>query len=235
MEEHAARPWRPFAASAAFAGSRGTGAVRPEIQGLASFGDVRVLAIDLRLADLGACLAVLSGAERARADRLAAHPRAQRRFAAARAGLRALLGGHLGVDPGSLVFGEGPQGKPELLGGPHFSLSHSQDLALCALSPSRRLGVDVEALRPVAEAEAIARRWFTASEMEVYEGARAVRPDEAFFRVWTRKEAYLKALGTGLAGLSAHADPDHRRWEVRDLDPGARYLAALVVERPGEG
>jgi len=209
--------------------------VTPDTARLASLGDVAVFRIDLRIseADLAARLGSLSEEERERAARLASHPRAQRRFVAARAGLRAVLGAHRGASPASLVFGEGPHGKPELGGGPFFSLSHSEDLALCALSPSRRLGVDVEAVRAVPEAEAIARRWFTASERVAYEGVRAARPEEAFFRVWTRKEAYLKALGTGLAGLSAREEVDGSLWEVSDLEPGPGYLAALVVERRG--
>jgi 4'-phosphopantetheinyl transferase len=207
--------------------------VTPGIASVTRIGSADIWSIDLKPpeAALGSELQSLSEAERERASRLTTRPEAWRRFVAGRAGLRRVLAGYLHVAPASLVLVEGPQGKPEVSNGPFFSLSHSGDLALCAVSPARRIGVDVEQLRPVAGAEQIARRWFTVSELEAYLEARAAQPDQAFLRVWTRKEAYLKALGTGLAGLSPRADVDRQVWDVHDLEPGEGYLAALVVER----
>jgi 4'-phosphopantetheinyl transferase len=149
-----------------------------------------------RLAELQASL---SDDERARAERFVLE-RHRRRFVAARGTLRELLARELGERPRALRFEYGPHGKPRLRGAElGFNASHSQDLALYALARGRELGVDVEALREDVDHAAIAARFFSPSEREALRGTPADARAGAFFSIWTRKEAFVKLLGGGLA------------------------------------
>jgi 4'-phosphopantetheinyl transferase len=144
--------------------------------------------------------ALLSAEERARGARFAT-AELRRRFVAGRAGLRRALGEHLGVDPRALVFAENAHGKPRLVGARtvHFSLSHSGDRAVVALSDTLEVGADLERIRPIEHLE-LARRYFHRSECAVIEalaGEEAQR--RAFFLIWTLKEAIVKSLGQGLS------------------------------------
>lgn len=141
--------------------------------------------------------ALLSDEERERARRFVG-PLLQRRFVAARSQLRALLGRHLGRDPRSLVFALNEFGKPRLADHPgvHFSLSHSQDRALLAVSEGAEVGADLEMMRPVEHLD-LARRYFHPDEVAAIE--RHGDPRQAFFRIWTLKEAVVKAIGLGLS------------------------------------
>ena len=130
---------------------------------------------------------LLTDEERDRAQRFVG-PLLQRRFVAARAQLRALLGHHLGRDPRSLVFLLNEFGKPRLADHPgvHFSLSHSQDRALLAVSDGPEIGADLEMMRAVDHLD-LARRYFHPDEVGAIERHRD--PRQAFFRIWTLKEA----------------------------------------------
>jgi 4'-phosphopantetheinyl transferase len=129
-----------------------------------------------------------------------------------------------------------------------FNLSHSQGLALFALVLDRNVGVDVEALRTLPNAEQIAERFFSPAERAAF---RALPPDQrqlAFFRCWTQKEAFIKALGEGLSlaldrfdvSVSPHeaarllrVDGDAERasrWVMQSLDPGPGFLGALACD-----
>ncbi|HTP52950.1 MAG TPA: 4'-phosphopantetheinyl transferase superfamily protein [Anaeromyxobacteraceae bacterium] len=204
----------------------------PGITLAARFGDSDLWRIELSLpdGDLAGRMECLVERERQRALRLE-RPDARRRFVAARAGLRHVLARHRRVPPVSVDLVDGINGKPEVRGGPHFSLSHSGELALCAVSSSGRVGVDLERLRPVGEADEMARRWFGDQEREAYRQALRQRPESAFLEVWTRKEAYLKAVGAGLSGLSPRDEVDLDRWEIHPLRPAEGYVGALVQER----
>ncbi len=191
--------------------------------------DLWRLHLDLPDAELSQRCSDLSIAERERADQLS-RPEVRRRFIAARSGLRLVLSSYLSAPPRSLEFFKGPQGKPALPGGPDFNLSHSDDLALCAVAHGRQVGIDLERLRRIPERDDIARQWFRAEEREAYHADSASR-DSAFLRLWTRREAYLKAIGTGLTGLEASSAIDLERWEVHELRPFDGYVGALVVER----
>ena len=144
--------------------------------------------------------ALLSEDEKARGRSfVAAHHR--RRFVAARSRLRSLLGQHLDIDPASVVFELNAYGKPRVVQAPsvHFSLSHSGDQALLALSDTLVVGADLEQVRPLDHLE-LARRNFHPDEVAAIES----QPSEsgqrqAFFRIWTLKEAVVKALGVGLS------------------------------------
>jgi 4'-phosphopantetheinyl transferase len=197
---------------------------------------------------------VLSDDERQRAARFR-FERDRRRFAAARASLREILGGYLGEPPERLRFGQGAHGKPVLAwpaaSGVCFNVSHSDALALCAVSRGREVGVDVEALRPLPDADALAERFFSAAELAELRRLPDARRLQAFFCCWTRKEAYLKAIGCGLlqpldafdvsvapedldCRLSVPAQPaEAARWLLLSLDAGPGYAAAVAgSDRP---
>jgi 4'-phosphopantetheinyl transferase len=144
--------------------------------------------------------AVLSEDEKARGRSFVAALH-RRRFVAARTGLRMALGQHLGLDPAAVVFALNEYGKPRVVQAPsvHFSLSHSGDEALLALSDTLVIGADLERVRSLEHLD-LARRNFHPSEVVAIES----QPDEreqrlAFFRIWTLKEAVVKALGVGLS------------------------------------
>lgn len=155
--------------------------------------------------------------------------RDRRRFVAARGALREILGRYLGTAPHRLRFRLGPLGKPAIAGDlPHFSVSHSGELALFAISRSTEVGVDLERVRPVVHLERIVERFFSARERQAFSGCPADRREHVFFECWTRKEAWLKARGEGLAGLVESNAAGEGCWIVRSLaaDPG--YVAALA-------
>jgi 4'-phosphopantetheinyl transferase len=189
--------------------------------------------------------------ERARAARFV-FPRDRRRFTVARGALRQILAGYLGLAPSALSFAYGPRGKPGLAqpAGLEFNLAHSHELALCAVTSGRAVGVDVEWLRPMPDLLSVARIAFSPAEL----AALLARPEEdrlaTFFRCWTGKEAYIKARGDGLALpldafdvslaadqplalLANRLDPaEPSRWSLHALAPADGYLGALAVAGP---
>ncbi len=129
-------------------------------------------------------------------------------------------------------------------------MSHSHDLALYAFTRGRAVGVDVERLRELSDVAAMARRFFSAREVAALQAAPAERRETVFLEIWTRKEAYIKALGEGLsrplAGFSValgkeraplrHVEGDEAeagRWRLQPLFPDPAYAAAVAVERDG--
>lgn len=180
----------------------------------------------------------------------------RRRFTVARGILRTLLAGYLGIRPEAVRFRYGLRGKPflEPEGGAEtlrFNLSHSNEMALLAFSPGRELGIDIEWMRANLACEQIAERFFSPSEVGTLRSLPPeVRP-RAFFTCWTRKEAFIKARGTGLSSPLAEFDvslapgeparllrtawdrDEAARWELRELHPAPNYAAALAVEGAG--
>ncbi len=171
-------------------------------------------------------------------------------FAANRGRLRILLGHYLEQDAASIRFNYGPQGKPELRGSDiAFNLSHTDGAALVAFTAGRRVGVDIEQRRPMDDLIEVARLNFSPSEIRQIESHRdPVQTHDAFYRCWTRKEAFLKGLGDGLtrplAAFSVSCGPRHprlldcqwdaqapARWQLFDLpvDLGT-YTAALACD-----
>ncbi len=191
----------------------------------------------------------LSADELAHAGRFA-FPALRRRFVVCRTTLRAILGSYLRRRPGELTFAQGPYGKPYLnaaraRGRIRFNMSHSDELAMVAVSRQRELGVDLERVRPVDEIESIVARSFAPAERLAFE--RVPRPARlaTFYRYWTLKEACLKACGVGLGRGLPEVDVSlaegrplclsdaagvPRYWRVHALDPAAGYCGALVVE-----
>jgi 4'-phosphopantetheinyl transferase len=195
-----------------------------------------VARLDERAQAARAMAAWLSEAERHKASRLR-FERDRRRFIVARARLRELLAARLGTRPQALELVCGTNGKPQL--GPRFAhtgwrfnASHCDEIALYAFSPASDVGIDIEAIRPVAEADAIAEQSFSPLERSTYVALeRADRP-LGFLRLWTRKEALAKALGEGLAlpleRLDAAAPP--RGWRLESFSPLPGFIAALAAQ-----
>ena len=211
-------------------------------------GEVHVWRVALDQGDevVAGLRGVLAADEVARAERFH-FERHRRRFTMARGALRRLLGGYLGTAPEAVRFEYGAREKPRLAepgstsgSGVEFNLSHSSEMALVAVTVGPEVGIDVEAVRPMEDALAISERFFSAAERVVLAACPESERDEAFFRCWTRKEAYVKAVGDGIAlGLD--------RFDV-SLEPGAgaRFLAlegdleraaawSLVHIEPGPG
>jgi 4'-phosphopantetheinyl transferase len=158
--------------------------------------------------------AVLSADERERAARFH-FERDRDRFIAGRSSLRRILAGYLALDPATLVFEYNRFGKPALAGatGLHFNASHSEGRMLVAVA-GREVGVDLERERPGVGFDTIVQRYFPGT------------PPGEFFRAWARREAYLKAIGRGLAELS---EPMQEGWWVEDLDAGPGWAAAVAA------
>jgi 4'-phosphopantetheinyl transferase len=143
------------------------------------------------------CHALLSSAERQRADRFV-FVRDRTRYIVAHGVLRRLLARYCGDAAESLTFETSPTGKPVLRNAsvPHFNLTHSENGALLGVSASRELGIDLERVRANIEAHAISSHYFFGSERAAI--AASATPDITFFRYWVAKEAVLKAQGIGL-------------------------------------
>jgi len=126
------------------------------------------------------------------------------RYIVGRGALRAITGTHLNCSPRRLVFSYTEYGKPYVANNINavdvrFNLAHSKDVAVMAFTRGREVGIDLEFIQPMPDAMQIAERYFSAAENRVLAALPAKERQEAFFRCWTRKEAYVKALGEGLS------------------------------------
>lgn len=190
---------------------------------------------------------ILSADEKTRAARFH-FERDRNRYIVARGVLRRLLGKYLDRAPATLQFTYGAYGKPALAettvpSDLCFNLAHSGTLAVYAIALGRNVGVDVEQIRPEFSGDDVARRYF--SQQEVTD-LRSLPPDAralGFFQCWTRKEAYLKALGTGLQtpldSFSVTLAPSRpaafqsgvaASWHLADFRPAEGYAAAVVYD-----
>ena len=174
------------------------------------------------------------------------------RFVVRRARLRDILSRYLGDVPSEIRYTYGSHGKPELDESRHggtirFNLSTSHDVALVAITEGRNLGVDVEFARPIDDAEGMASRYFTKQENIELQQLGGNERLIGFYYCWTRKEAILKAVGTGLSipldhvyvSVNPHnpvrwlTDPDvcdvDSHWSLLSYHPMERYVAALAV------
>lgn len=193
----------------------------------------------------------LSEDELARANRFH-FPEHRRRFVAARGQLRELLGQEVGLLPQNLSFRYGPHGKPELEQTQElsFNLSHSHEAALLATCQKAALGVDLEWTERRVEYLLVGRRFFSDQEVGKLDACPPERQREAFFACWTRKEAYIKALGDGLSRpldsfavgmlegepatlLWSRFPGEVERWSLYNLTLPGSYRGALVVEGKG--
>jgi len=195
--------------------------------------------------------ATLTGDERERARRFY-FERDRRRFVTARGMMRELLGRYLGRQPAQIRFTYNEYGKPALSGEDggelRFNASHSHVAALYAFALGIEVGVDVEQLRDDFASLDVAERFFSKTEVQVLGSLPAHLRTQGFFNCWTRKEAYIKALGEGLSHpldrftvslapgeparlISTDADPPEAgEWSIVDLQPFQGYAAALAVK-----
>jgi 4'-phosphopantetheinyl transferase len=196
------------------------------------FGCSEVLAarLDTRDEAVRDGAAWLSQAERLRAAKFARECD-RRRFVAARARLRQLIGERLDLRPEKVELVYGERGKPALAprlaaSGLRFNLSHCGEVAVYAFASGREIGVDVEALRPLPDADDVAARFFSPKEYEAYRSLEPRLQPLGFFNCWTRKEAFIKALGEGLYYPLSCFDVS--------LAPGERARILRVETMPGE-
>ncbi|HWR51154.1 MAG TPA: 4'-phosphopantetheinyl transferase superfamily protein [Bryobacteraceae bacterium] len=171
------------------------------------------------------CPPVLSADEAQRASRIQ-FPEHRRRFAAGRTALRLILAHYTGGAADAIRFEYNGFGKPFLSGAtaPRFNASHSGERALIAVANGREVGIDIERVKLTVDFRAITERFFPPEE------AAQAGTAEDFFRVWTRREAYLKALGCGFAELQ---QPMRAGWTVQNLDAGEGWAAAVAAEGGG--
>jgi len=191
--------------------------------------DVVIARLDIGAEAADASATLLSCDERERAARFAGD-RERRRFTVARARLRQLLGERLAVAPEAIELVYGAGGKPRLHprfdSDLRFNVSHYQDVAAFAFANGREVGVDVEGVRTLPDADAVAALAFSPREHRAYLALDPIQKPLAFFNCWTRKEAFVKALGEGLRY------PLHR-FDV-SLVPGEPARLERVESMPGE-
>ena len=218
-------------------------------------GWVHVFSFRLELAGerLEALRRSLSADEQARAARYLREPDG-RHFIAARGQLREILSAYTGIPPAGLRFTYTPQGKPalaedapRLAGELRFNLSHSAGLGLLAVAAGREVGVDLEWSGREVDDAAISTRFFAPGEIATLRALPEPDRRQGFFNAWTRKEAYLKATGLGLAlpldsfsvslvpGDPPRLDAPQGGWSLYALDPAPGYTAALAVAEPVDG
>jgi 4'-phosphopantetheinyl transferase len=215
--------------------------------------EVHVYHVDLSLAesDVERLISFLDLNEKEQTARFATAV-LKRRYVASHGNLRLALSRYLGLEPGEIRFARGPHGKPALDPSHgstlRFNLSHSSEKCLIAVTEGREVGIDVERIRALDDWREIAERFFSERETFRLSSLPTSLVKTAFFATWSRKEAYIKALGLGLAfDLSAfevEVDPREgarllwtldegvgkEQWCMKNIDVGAEYCAALAVQ-----
>lgn len=197
------------------------------------------------------CFRLLAPDERSRAQRFR-FPIHRNRFAAARGLLRALLGSYLGITPGEVLFRYSDKDKPRLddsfsQSRLQFNISHSENMALLGFVLGRDIGVDVERIRLNFDVQEIAQRFFSPVERDALAALPTAQKHQAFFNCWTRKEAFVKAVGEGLSLPLDQFDVslvpgkpaellatrpnagEKARWFLTAVDAGPGCAAAVVV------
>jgi 4'-phosphopantetheinyl transferase len=193
----------------------------------------------------------LSQEERERGERLLAMEK-RNLFIASRGILRGILSSYLGIGPEEVRIAIANKGKPyikheDTTGGLTFNLSHSGDLMLVAISSRREIGVDLEAIREELEFRGMAERYFSKDEKAELFSLPEEEQLEAFYRCWTRKEAYLKGCGSGFslpsdsfrvsllpgaAAITETIDTQNARpWQLMEIKAPPGYIASLATDR----
>ncbi|MGF1540673.1 MAG: 4'-phosphopantetheinyl transferase family protein [Pleurocapsa sp.] len=207
--------------------------------------------LNLTTAEITQLTEILAEDERIKADqfRFAQH---QQRYVAARGILRKILGCYLNLSGDAIQFEYNSRGKPEIADSLNainlqFNVSHSQDFALYGITCDRRIGIDLEYLRDLDDADKIARRFFAPTESALVASLTGDEQKRVFFQFWTAKEAYLKAIGSGLAGgldtveialkpqaiallAVGETSENHANWSLVPFIPQPNYIATLATE-----
>lgn len=206
--------------------------------------------LDLSSCEINSLADILSPDEITRAEKFH-FDRHRRRFIAARGILRQLLGDYLVIAPSQVQFCYSDRGKPFLhqseADSLNFNVSHSEEYALYGFAFDRAIGVDIEYLRPMPDAESIAKRFFAPAELNHIQNAPPQDRHRIFFQLWTAKEAYLKAIGTGLTNMldsveiafdenslayfqSFSGERQTTNWKLCPCTPAAKYVGAIAIE-----
>jgi 4'-phosphopantetheinyl transferase len=224
-----------------------------EVDSLLHAGEIHVWTVTVSdwLPHRAALGATLDLAEREKAARFR-FEKDRRRFTLCRGLLRAQLGDYLSATPHGIEFHFGDQDKPALPPGVssriEFNLSHSDEAAYFAFAAGKRVGVDIEHMRPRTDVDGLGRQVFTPEERQKLSAAPEQEKQNVFFSMWTQKEAYIKAIGLGLAapvreitvgeGLIPRGEETWiglvqgygAIWSVLKLPAPDGYKAALAVE-----
>jgi 4'-phosphopantetheinyl transferase len=212
--------------------------------------DIQLIFTSLAASDdlLARFRGILSADELARASRFR-FDKHRNAFLVARGLLRLILGRYTNTDSAAIQFTYGPQGKPEVVDAPHvrFNLSHSESIALYGIRRGGAIGVDVEYIRAMEDLEDIARHFFCAAECEDLLAVPQAGRQKAFFNCWTRKEAFIKAIGEGLSHpldrfrvalrpdeaaclISVDGRPGAETdWSLHDIAAPEGYVAAVAL------
>ena len=210
--------------------------------------DIWRIPLDLPTSFIDLLEATLSADEKDRAARFH-FPADQNRYIISHGSLRKILALYLHCEPDQLSFSVNDYGKPSLdQSRLEFNLSHSGDFALLAVTPARKIGVDVEKMRAGISADIIGGHYFSKAEMAELQALPLEQREAAFFRCWTRKEAYIKAQGQGLSlpldSFDVSLTPDQTailratrpdpaeaaRWTLLSLPVPSGYEAAVAVQ-----
>lgn len=188
---------------------------------------------------------LLDANERNKADSIN-NPMIRDRYIAVRGLLRITLAQYLGAEPATLEFATAEYGKPYLPDRAwYFNLSHSEDYLALVVADTDGLGIDVERIRSRQSLQDIAKRCFSEAEFNSWNNLPECRQELAFYRIWTKKEAFVKAVGRGLAlGLELcelempegqyflNIPADYglpRDWRIMELKPDGNFCGALVI------
>ncbi len=214
-------------------------------------GEVHVwrVFLDWAQAELQQALQILSAEEKQHAQRLVFDEH-RSRFTASHAALRHILSHYINKPLTEFHYIKGSHGKPYLVDEPilQFNMSDSKQLALYAITTHREVGVDIEWMRPGIDVEGIAKRFFSVEEQQQLLALPSNQQFAAFYRCWSRKEAYIKVIGQGLSFplgqfsvslqpegmhnlLTVHNSTEQaKQWSLGSITAAEDYAAALAVE-----
>lgn len=203
--------------------------------------DIWTIALNPQAEDINKLKSILDNQEQLRYQRL--HSKHQHRFLISHAACRQILGQYTTTQPQNLIFEKNEHGKPRLKNHPEigFNMSHSNDLAIVAVCSNAEIGVDIEYCKEKPSWEKIARRFFNELELNYLLKLPEDRQLIAFFQLWTRKEAYIKAIGTGLSTPLSSFNVSYPEfietdnniknqpvWYQSDLQLNKPYVASVV-------
>jgi 4'-phosphopantetheinyl transferase len=189
--------------------------------------------LDLPLSEINLLANCLSNDEIIRANRFKfAH--LQHRFLVCRAILRILLAKYLDLQPSALIFNYSDRGKPSLAVSCNplaieFNVSHSENLALYGFVINYSLGIDLERIRTIADLDSLAKRFFHPQEYQLLRKLANKEKQELFFKIWTAKEAYLKATGQGISGGLDSIEIDDFQVKINNIYLDNWYLYNLPL------